>query len=172
MLQYFVINQSSEYSGDPSSKNRKKYFVISVIKFQRKLKVCKLHMYVICHVHCPNSFQYSLFLLNTKWNLTLHRTKIDYFYTEIGITDKIKSCCDVAFLQYEITLNYCQDLFVSDSRELTRVSITINVELYFFNLCTLTCFRDVQGLTGFSGAGATIRCHHFILHQDREISVR
>ena len=38
--------------------------------------------------------------------------------------------------------------------------------------------RDVQGLTGVSGvgantgAGATIRCHHFILHQDREISVR
>jgi len=37
--------------------------------------------------------------------------------------------------------------------------------------------KDVQGLTGVSGvgantgAGATIRCHHFILHQDREISV-
>ena len=35
-------------------------------------------------------------------------------------------------------------------------------------------FRDGPGLSGIAGSGgnATIRCHHFILHQDRDISVR
>ena len=37
-------------------------------------------------------------------------------------------------------------------------------------------FRDVQNLTGAGvsrcGSSGTIRCHHFILHQDRELSVR
>ena len=34
--------------------------------------------------------------------------------------------------------------------------------------------RDVQNMTGESrcGSSGTIRCHHFILHQDRELSVR
>ena len=32
----------------------------------------------------------------------------------------------------------------------------------------MVVFREVQGLT----SGHTIRCHHFIVHQDREISVR
>ena len=33
--------------------------------------------------------------------------------------------------------------------------------------------REVAGLTMSGGGGGhTIRCHHFIIHQDREISVR
>ena len=33
--------------------------------------------------------------------------------------------------------------------------------------------REVAGLTMTGGGGGhTIRCHHFIIHQDREISVR
>ena len=32
--------------------------------------------------------------------------------------------------------------------------------------------REVAGLTISGGGGHTIRCHHFIIHQDREISVR
>ena len=32
--------------------------------------------------------------------------------------------------------------------------------------------REVAGLTMSGGGGHTIRCHHFIIHQDREISVR